>query len=429
LTVAQKYDLLQGTLAVICFYILTQLQPDAIYDFIKGQSVIKLYVIFNSMEVFDRLCCSFGQIMFDSLFLVLMSRNDIEKLSAIPLSFETSKEKKSKANKPIKERDTIATKNCEGDEDKEETLWKGHATQTETLSFSQSPVNARTQQIKRSDSHLPPTSTLFRIGYFAVALIYVLVHSVLIFIKVIALNVAVNSKSYALITLLISTNFMEIKGSVFKSYKEETLFQTTCSDILERFQLLAYVFLISVNNFRMEFWSFDINVLPSILYVLMIIWGTEHLVDWTKHAFVIKFNRISPNVYSKYRYILASDVSDTRKEGYLLSIQNVCRRLGFVPLPFCCLALRIFVPVFQQQVISASFQTLIFFLLLCVTKMFVRQQLLKHCRRDIHKILTVRCLKFFLCTNENERASFFILQVLEENPGLASLTPFQKAEK
>jgi len=303
--------------------------------------------------------------MFDSLFLVLMSRNDIEKLSAIPLSFETSKEKKSKANKPIKERDTIATKNCEGDEDKEETLWKGHATQTETLSFSQSPVNARTQQIKRSDSHLPPTSTLFRIGYFAVALIYVLVHSVLIFIKVIALNVAVNSKSYALITLLISTNFMEIKGSVFKSYKEETLFQTTCSgehfythslnsaqlflyfhtrksliavlDILERFQLLAYVFLISVNNFRMEFWSFDINVLPSILYVLMIIWGTEHLVDWTKHAFVIKFNRISPNVYSKYRYILASDVSDTRKEGYLLSIQNVCRRLGFVPLPFCCL--------------------------------------------------------------------------------------------
>jgi hypothetical protein len=39
-----------------------------------------------------------------------MSRNDIEKLSAIPLSFETSKEKKSKANKPIKERDTIATK-------------------------------------------------------------------------------------------------------------------------------------------------------------------------------------------------------------------------------------------------------------------------------------------------------------------------------
>jgi hypothetical protein len=179
----------------------------------------------------------------------------------------------------------------------------------------------------------------------------------------------------------------------------------------------------------MEFWSFDINVLPSILYVLMIIWGTEHLVDWTKHAFVIKFNRISPNVYSKYRYILASDVIDTRKEGYLLSIQNVCRRLGFVPLPFCCLALRIFVPVFQQQVISASFQTLIFFLLLCVTKMFVRQQLLKHCRRDIHKILTVRCLKFFLCTNENERASFFILQVLEENPGLASLTPFQKAEK
>jgi hypothetical protein len=44
-----------------------------------------------------------------------------------------------------------------------------------------------------------------------------------------ALNVAVNSKANAMITLLISTNFMEIKSSVFKGYKEESLFQTTLS--------------------------------------------------------------------------------------------------------------------------------------------------------------------------------------------------------
>ncbi|MBP5977880.1 hypothetical protein HW132_35585, partial [Brasilonema sp. CT11] len=55
------------------------------------------------------------------------------------------------------------------------------------------------------------------------------VHSTFLYIKVMALNVAVNSKANAMITLLISTNFMEIKSSVFKGYKEESLFQTTLS--------------------------------------------------------------------------------------------------------------------------------------------------------------------------------------------------------
>jgi hypothetical protein len=57
----------------------------------------------------------------------------------------------------------------------------------------------------------------------------VVVHSTFLYIKVMALNVAVNSKANAMITLLISTNFMEIKSSVFKGYKEESLFQTTLS--------------------------------------------------------------------------------------------------------------------------------------------------------------------------------------------------------
>ena len=33
---------------------------------VKGQSVFKLYVIFNVLEVADRLCCSFGQDILDA---------------------------------------------------------------------------------------------------------------------------------------------------------------------------------------------------------------------------------------------------------------------------------------------------------------------------------------------------------------------------
>jgi hypothetical protein len=52
---------------------------------------------------------------------------------------------------------------------------------------------------------------------------------VLIYVRVITLNVAVNSYNNALLTLLVSNNFIEVKASVFKNYKEENLFQVTCS--------------------------------------------------------------------------------------------------------------------------------------------------------------------------------------------------------
>lgn len=47
-----------------------------LYHSIRGQSVIKLYVIFNVFEVFDRLCCSFGLDILDSFLPVQLSPGD-----------------------------------------------------------------------------------------------------------------------------------------------------------------------------------------------------------------------------------------------------------------------------------------------------------------------------------------------------------------
>ncbi|KAH9459677.1 hypothetical protein Pst134EB_007907 [Puccinia striiformis f. sp. tritici] len=48
------------------------------YHSVRGQETIKLYVIFNVLEIADRLCCSFGQDILDSLFSpsTLGRRND-----------------------------------------------------------------------------------------------------------------------------------------------------------------------------------------------------------------------------------------------------------------------------------------------------------------------------------------------------------------
>ncbi|KAI9340940.1 eukaryotic membrane protein family-domain-containing protein [Obelidium mucronatum] len=80
---------------------------------------------------------------------------------------------------------------------------------------------------------------LNRVTHFSLALLYVFSWP---------LNVAINSYNNALLSLLLSNQFIEIKGSVFKKFERENLFQLSCSDIVERFQLSIFLLIISVRN-------------------------------------------------------------------------------------------------------------------------------------------------------------------------------------
>jgi hypothetical protein len=48
---AQKVDLLKGALFIVCCYALQYVDASRLYHSIRGQAVIKLYVIFNVLEV------------------------------------------------------------------------------------------------------------------------------------------------------------------------------------------------------------------------------------------------------------------------------------------------------------------------------------------------------------------------------------------
>jgi len=54
-------------------------------------------------------------------------------------------------------------------------------------------------------------------------------HALIMVYQLIALNVAINSYDHALLTLLVSNQFVEIKGSVFKKFEKDSLFQITCA--------------------------------------------------------------------------------------------------------------------------------------------------------------------------------------------------------
>lgn len=175
-------------------------------------------------------------------------------------------------------------------------------------------------------------------GMFILALIYNVIHAVVLFYQVITLNVAVNSYSNALLTLLMSNMFVEIKSTVFKKFEKDNIFQLTCADIVERFQLWLMLVIIGLRNI-VEVGGLSVggtvqaaannvhngtvplrsnSILPSSFTILpnwtgevlspfLLVLGSEMIVDWLKHAYISKFNNVKPALYQKFLDVLAKD--------------------------------------------------------------------------------------------------------------------------
>ncbi|KAK3935080.1 putative eukaryotic membrane protein [Diplogelasinospora grovesii] len=298
LTSFHKADLLQGAIIVFSSIALMNLDASRMYHFIRAQSAIKLYAIFNLLEVGDRLLSALGQDVFECLF------------------------------------------------------------SSETLSRNSSG---------RSKIMLP-------LGMFLLALVYNILHSVTLFYQVITLNVAVNSYSNALLTLLMSNQFVEIKSTVFKRFEKENSFQLTCADIVERFQLWIMLLIIGMRNVvevgglsvpgagsemdgptssiplhTASILPASFTILPSwmrsgeVLSPFLVVIGSEMIVDWIKHAYVNKFNNIKPNFYSRILDILCKDYYTNA-----FVTPSLTRRLGLPLLPLSCLFIRASVQIYNM---------------------------------------------------------------------------------
>lgn len=134
-----------------------------------------------------------------------------------------------------------------------------------------------------------------------------------------------------------SNQFVEIKSTVFKKFEKENLFQLTCADVVERFQLWLMLTIIAFRNI-IETGGFDLglraasgtesalppplksstSILPKSFTVLpdwtgqvmgpfLLVLGSEMLVDWIKHAYITKFNNTKPAIYGRFLDILAKD--------------------------------------------------------------------------------------------------------------------------
>ncbi|XP_053681291.1 protein TAPT1 homolog [Anopheles nili] len=251
---AEICDLLKGTIWIICSYTLLYVDTNMLYHMIKSQSIIKLYIFYNMLEVGDRLLSAFGQDTIDALF------------------------------------------------------W----TATE-------PKHSKRQH-------------LGTIPHFLFAIVYVTMHSVLVMFQATSLNVAINSNNKGLLTIMMSNNFVELKGSVFKKFDKNNLFQLSCSDVRERFHLSVLMLIVLIQTMKEFSWKSEqfFVMFPDCMYVMV----TECLVDWIKHAFITRFNEIPCDVYREYTTSLAYDMTQTRqKHAFSDHSDLVARRMGFIPFP------------------------------------------------------------------------------------------------
>ncbi|SNX87181.1 uncharacterized protein MEPE_05891 [Melanopsichium pennsylvanicum] len=291
---SHKCDILKMLLIILSCTILSRItDASKMYHSVRGQDVVKLSVIFNVLEIADRLCCSFGQDLLDSLF----------------------------------SRSTLA---------------------------------------RRKNGKQP---YLRPIGFFCLSLCYVLAHTLVLFYQLVTLNVAINSYDNALLTLLLSNQFVEIKSSVFKKFEKENVFQMACADIVERFQLTLMLSAIGLRNLielsggslepsasplPASFTVFpSLSLLETVLTPVCIVLASECIVDWLKHAFITKFNHIRPAVYGRFMDVLCRDLvvggpstkENSRKHTFVDQSPIISRRLGFAALPLACLLVRLILQI------------------------------------------------------------------------------------
>uniref|UniRef100_A0A1A8H120 Transmembrane anterior posterior transformation 1b n=1 Tax=Nothobranchius korthausae TaxID=1143690 RepID=A0A1A8H120_9TELE len=284
---AQVCDVLKGFIMVLCYSMMSYVDYSMMYHLIRGQSVIKLYIIYNMLEVADRLFSSFGQDILDALY------------------------------------------------------WTA------------------TEPKEKKSAHIGV------IPHFLMAVLYVFLHAILIMVQATTLNVAFNSHNKSLLTIMMSNNFVEIKGSVFKKFEKNNLFQMSNSDIKERFTNYILLLIVCLRNMEQFSWN------PDHLWVLfpdvVMVITSEVAVDVVKHAFITKFNDISADVYGEYRASLAFDlVSSRQKNAYTDYSDSVSRRMGFIPLPLALLLIKVVTSSVKIQG-SLSFMCVMLFYLGMIT--------------------------------------------------------------
>ncbi|MCL7052153.1 hypothetical protein MKW94_004411 [Papaver nudicaule] len=267
--------------------LLHQVDISLIYHMIRGQGTIKLYVVYNVLEIFDKLCQNFGG---DIVQILFSSAKGVADSSPENMSF---------------------------------WIWRFASDQ-------------------------------------ALAVVSSIIHSFVLLAQAITLSTCIVAHNNALLALLVSNNFGEVKSNVFKRFSKDNIHSLVYYDSVERFHISAFLlFVLAQNILEAEGSWFGNFVLNAFM-----VYVCEMGIDIIKHSFVAKFNEIKPETYSEF-------LEDLCKQTLNIQPEDGRNKLTFIPLAPACVVIRVLAPVYAAHLPYGPLLWRLFWILLLLTMTYV----------------------------------------------------------
>lgn len=129
-------------------------------------------------------------------------------------------------------------------------------------------------------------------------ILYTSIHSYIYVLEMFTIHVALTSTEESVLSFLFYNNFTELKISVFKKVDPASLFQYTVNDCLERFHLFLYL-----TNVLLTTQQDRYQIARYMAYIFI----AEIAVDWLKHFFITRLNKLSTSQYKQFKMMIYLD--------------------------------------------------------------------------------------------------------------------------
>lgn len=273
-SVTEQCDLLRLVMLLFNFALISAyFDPSEVYHYIRGESFLKIYVMFNMLEMFERWLRSVGVDLFD---LVMAS-------------------------------------------------------------------------IREPWARLVPR--------FLATLVCCFCHSLMHFLRVLLLSVAISTDQSVILIIVVTNNFGEIKSTVFKRYEAKSLFPIITSDIVERFYLVWDIIFV-LQRLGLTANRGALTPCVDVITYASCLLAIEVLTDWIKFCLIFKFSELKASMLDEYREVLWAGVLECRSRhfewaphlgnnkapdlpmrGILPFSHMPARRIGFSGVPMTTLVL------------------------------------------------------------------------------------------
>ncbi|KAJ1992300.1 hypothetical protein H4R33_001071 [Dimargaris cristalligena] len=379
---SQRCDLMKGFLILVCCLMLQSFDSAQLYHMVRGQSTIKVYVIFNMLEVFDRLCSAFGRDILDTL---------LSEISFYPQAWEQQPDQQWRRFGQIVQHTVIAI-----------IYMFIHAMvlfyYLVTLNVTINSYDYSLLTLLLSNQFAEIKSNVFK-RYEKENLFQICCSDIVERFQIGIMLTIITLKNWIELssgTIQADTGFSQI-ALPFSfspvplpwSWEWQTLvvglwtwlrymvfdwwfdclvllldclpiplgpFSTGVPSNPHRASQAIALFMRNLFDFR-QAWA----ILTRVLTPALLVYCSEMLADWTKHAFITKFNQVRPEVYGRYTDILCRDLvgidqnnpSPTRSSAaepssrppanqHRIRIERslaVGNRMGLATLPLACIVI------------------------------------------------------------------------------------------